>query len=98
MDISKALKEVRKSTLLSQKEFSVRSKLSQTYISLIENGKKVPSLEVVGQYEEICKVPLAIIMWKSITEKDVQKNKLKVFKELKPVVDNLMNQIFNQSI
>lgn len=95
MDISKALRQIRENTALNQKEFAARTGLTQTYVSLIENGKRVPSLEVIGQYESIGKVPLAVIMWKSLTEKDVQKNKLKVFKELKPVVDNLINQMFN---
>lgn len=94
MDISKALRDIRQSTSLNQKEFAVRAGLTQTYVSLIENGKKIPSFEVVGKYQKLSKTPLGILFWKAITEKDIQKGKLKIYRELKPLIDNLINQIF----
>lgn len=96
MNISFALREARVSAGFKQIEFGKLANLSQTYISQIENGKKTPSVEVIQKYSDLTKLPLAIVLWKSITEKDVHRNKKIVFKELKPVIDNLINQIFYQ--
>jgi XRE family transcriptional regulator, regulator of sulfur utilization len=94
MDISSALRKVRKDSGLSQGEFAAKAGITQTYVSLIEGGRKVPSVEVIQKYETIGKIPLAIILWWGIQEKDVPKNKKVAFRELKPLVDNLISQIF----
>lgn len=94
MIIHKALKEVRTESGLKQTEFAKMVGLTQTYISLIESGNKVPSFDVIERYNKISKVPIAIIMWKSLEESDVPKHKRKNYKELKPLVDNLINQMF----
>lgn len=94
MDISKALLEMRKQTVFNQKEFADKLGVTQTYVSLLENGKKVPSWDLIECYSKLVKVPIGIILWKCIEEKDVPSSKKRIFRELKPLVDNLINQIF----
>lgn len=94
MDISKALFQMRKRTVHNQKEFAGKLGISQTYLSLLENGKKTPSWDLIEHYSKLVNVPIAIVFWKSIEDKDVPTSKKRIFKELKPVVDNLIDQIF----
>lgn len=94
MDISKALKELRKQTVFTQKEFADKLGITQTYLSLLESGKKTPSMDLVQVYSQLMKMPLAVILWRSVNEKDVHPSKKKAFKELKPLVDNLISQMF----
>lgn len=94
MIIHKALREVRKGLDLNQTEFAKVIGLTQTYISLIESGDKVPSFDVIERYNKVSKVPIPIIMWKTLEVNDVPKHKRKIYQELKPVVDSLINQIF----
>lgn len=94
MNIGQALKKVRKDTIYTQVEWASKVGITQTYMSQIENGLKIPSLEVIAAYEEISKKPLAIILWYGIEESAVPKSKRKIYQELKPLVDNLIAQIF----
>lgn len=95
MKIGNALKEVRKKRGLTQQIAAAKISISQTYLSQIEGNKKNATADMV---EKICKVyniPVQIVIWNSIDEKAVSKNKQKAFKELKPLIDNLINQIFS---
>ena len=94
MNISKAMREVRLSSGLNQKEIAAKLKITQTYVSLIENGHKIPSLEVIEAYGNVAKFPLAIVLWKAIDEKDVAQNKKKIFRELKPTIDKFISEFF----
>lgn len=63
MKIAENLKKIRESRNLSQAELAVKSGVSQTLITHIENGLKIPSLatcfsiaEVLGTtVDELCK-------------------------------------------
>lgn len=95
MNIAIGLLKARKDKGLRQNEVSKRTGLSQTYLSQIETGGKIPSIEVI---EKLCKeydIPFPIMMWHSLTDKDVRKAKLDIYHKLKPTIDNLIADIFN---
>ena len=94
MNISKALKEARKRTILNQKEFADKLGISQTYLSLLEAGKKTPSMDLIQVYSELLKTPVAIFLFKAMTDKDVHPSKKKVFNQLQPVINNLIDEFF----
>lgn len=91
MKIGNALREIRKAVVCRrQQEVAKAIGLSQTYLSQIETGDKIPSQEVL---EKLCaeyKVPLPIVVWKGIESKDVAKNKRVAFNRIKPIVDDLL--------
>lgn len=94
MKIGFVLKEARKRAGFKQNEAAALIGISQTYLSQIESDNKKASTQII---EEICfcyGTPAQVILWKSITEKDVKKSKQKIFRELKPLIDNLIDQIF----
>jgi len=95
MDIGQALYTARKDyTKMNQSELAKRLGLSQTYLSQIENGWKEPSMTVLNQYEKVCGIPLSVILWFGLNEDMVDKKKQRLYRELKPVIDNLINQVF----
>lgn len=91
MNIGKAIKEVRKKTRLNQQEFCNRIKITQTYLSQIENGKKTPSLDILQKIAIAVEIPLGILFWFSIEEVDVKSHLSDHFKLLKPNIDNLIS-------
>lgn len=95
MDIGAALTTTRKNKGYRQTEAAKEADISQTYLSQIENNQKTPSIEVLEKLSKIYKTPFPVMMWFSITEKDVKKDKLVIFNKLKPSIDNLINDIFN---
>lgn len=94
MNIGAALLKARKDNGLRQNVVSERTGITQTYLSQIETGSKVPSIEVIEKLANEYNMPFGIMMWNTITEKDVRKAKLDIYRKLKPTVDNLINDIF----
>ncbi len=94
MNIAQALKEARKKSKLNQMQFGKKYKLSQTYISLIENGRKVPSVEVIQKYQKAAKIPISVLLFAALEEKDIQKDKQSLFRQVKPIMDDLIKQVF----
>lgn len=95
MDIGTALLKARRDKGFKQIEVANRTKLSQTYLSQIEGGSKIPSVEVIEKLAKEYNIPFAIMMWYGITDKDVKKSKLDIYHKLKPTIDNLIKDIFN---
>lgn len=48
------VKAMREQAGLSQKELASRCGISRVFVTLIENGKRLPSLEVVGRIMDEC--------------------------------------------
>lgn len=94
MKIGSALKYARKKSGLKQNEAARCVGISQTYISQIETDSKMPSMQIIQSICDCYKAPLALVLWRSLSENDIKKNKLKTYRELKPVVDNLIEQFF----
>ena len=94
MNIGAALLKARKDKGLRQNEVFQKTKITQTYLSQIENGKKIPSVDIITKLADVYQIPFPIMMWGTLTEKDVRKAKLDIYRKLKPTVDNLINDIF----
>jgi transcriptional regulator with XRE-family HTH domain len=58
-----ALKLLRTSHDFSQKELAQKLKVSSSYLSEIESGKKTPSLVLLERYGELFEVPVSSIVF-----------------------------------
>jgi len=94
MNIGIALLKARKDKGFRQTEVAKRTKLSQTYLSQIENGSKIPSIEVIEKLSKEYGIPFPIMMWFSLTENDIKKDKLLVYRAIKPTMDNMIDSLF----
>lgn len=89
MNIGEALSKTRENQNRTQTEVAKTLKISQTYLSQIEGGKKKPSMDMLESLAKIYNTSVPAMMWFALTEKDIQQDKLHLFKLLKPVIDNL---------
>lgn len=77
--LNRALKLLRTFHQLSQVELAKRLGLSNSYLSELESGTKSPSVEVLGQYSVVFKLPLSsILLFSEQLESATLGNKLKV--------------------
>ena len=77
--LNRALKLLRTFHQLSQVELAKRLGLSNSYLSELESGIKSPSVEVLGQYSAIFKLPLSsILLFSEQLENATSGNKLRV--------------------
>jgi len=93
MNLGLEIRKTRKAQKINQQELSIRTGLSQAYISQVENGHKKPSQDAI---ETICGVlgtHAGILYWNSLTEQDVSEDKRTAFRIIKPSVDRLLQKI-----
>lgn len=61
--INKALKVIRQFHKMKQTELSTELRLSKSYISEIESGKKPVSLEILQRYSDYFDIPVSSLMF-----------------------------------
>lgn len=97
MDIGNSIRLLRKKRGFNQGAFSEQVGITQSYLSQLEKGHKKPSIEVLESISNSLNTPLPIIFWFTITENDVCDEKKHIYKEVKPLVDKLIDSLFQQN-
>jgi transcriptional regulator with XRE-family HTH domain len=87
----KILRLLRDSLNLRQDEVAARANISPGYLSLIENGKKEPSLEVLHALSEIYNVPFYLFVW---NEDDLKRTRNAKERKIVESVNEFMEQLF----
>ncbi|MEH2223111.1 helix-turn-helix transcriptional regulator [Nostoc sp.] len=78
--LNEALRLMRVFHDLAQKELAEKLGISKSYLSEIESGKKVPTLDLLNRYSEVFDIPVSSIMFFSESlNKDVRTEKLRTF-------------------
>ena len=95
MDLGKAIKQLRKQKNYNQKQFCDIVEITQTYLSLLENNKRKPSMEVLEKIASKLETPFAVLLWFTLDSTDVEPRKLEMFELLKPSIDKLITDLFN---
>ena len=96
MNIGESIKRIRISSVprLNQGDFAKRIGITQTYLSQIETGAKIPSISVLEVISNQFEIPLAIIFWFGLEESDIAETKRNHYKILKPTVDTMVSEFF----
>lgn len=93
MTVGKTLTTLRKNRGLTQVQVQSKTGLSQTHLSQIECDRKQPSKTTVKRLAKLYKVPPIVIMWATVEEGHIDPKKKELFKQLKPVIDSLIEEI-----
>ena len=89
-----SIKAIRKRHGFSQKYVCEILDVTQTYYSLVESGKRKPSIDFMEKLASIYSIPVAVLVWGSLDEKSIREGREVVFRELKPVLDRLIEAIY----
>lgn len=92
MKIGYAIKELRLRARISQKDLALKSKVTQGYISNVEHGKQQPTPKVLKRIADALQVPPEIPLIMGMEVKDAKPKFKKLFKELKPLIDDLIDE------
>ena len=93
MNLGLAVKTLRKNKGLTQGNLCEMIGITQSYLSQVENGNKEPSIYVVKKIADALGIPMALLFWFALTEKDIDDNKVQLFKSSKSSVDD-KGQVF----
>lgn len=94
--IGKALQTIREQRNVSQQALAEGIGVTQTYLSLLENGKRMPSIGLIEKYEYYFKIPLGVIMWLGVSDRQVPLDKKDTFRAMKLVIDTMIQSIFTK--
>ena len=95
MYFGKAIKFLRERNNKRQGVFATEIGITQAYLSMLENDKKKPSLDVLESMGKVLKIPLPVLFWFNVKIDDVDASKIELFKQLKPTIDNLIYEVFS---
>lgn len=71
MNLGKAIKLCRTQRNLSQSELATAAGISVSYLSLLERGKRDPTLSTIEDLATALKVPISILMFLSVDHEEM---------------------------
>lgn len=97
MDLGSTIKKLREQKGIKQNAFAKTCDLSQTYVSQIENNVKEPSMEILKLISKKLNVPLPVLFFLSMDDKDIKANKREAFQFVAPSVKSFINEFFTSA-
>lgn len=72
MNYSKAIRTIRAAKGISQKKLASLTNLDSSYISRIENGKRVPSIEAIESIANSLRIPVYLLTLLASEQEDLK--------------------------
>lgn len=98
MEIGKAIKSYRKRKGISQVELALKSEISQTYLSQIENGTRMASIPTLERISMELNIPLPILSFLSLDINSVEKSKQDSFRQIQPSINAFIQEFFKTEL
>lgn len=97
MKIGSIIKAERKKRGLSQSQLAARCSITVTYLSLIENDKKEPTVSLLRTIAENLNLPLPILLFMSLDDEDIPESKKEFFNIVKPSIDSMLQNLIEDA-
>lgn len=94
MNIGETIKLLRKEKNIKQLDLAASCGISQTYLSQIEKGTKVPALDILEKISAALGLPFAVLSFLSLDSNALPENKREVYDKFQPVISGLIKEIF----
>lgn len=96
--IGKVIHKLRKRKGLTQKGLCEKLDITLSYLSMIENSKANPSIKLTEKMSKVFEVPVSVMFFFTITEKDIPKEKVEVYKVVMPRISNFFLSLFDDNV
>jgi transcriptional regulator with XRE-family HTH domain len=94
MNLGNTIQKLRKDKNIRQIELAEKSGISQTYLSQIEKGIKVPTIDVLEKVSLGLGVPYPVLSYLSIDRSNVPDGKKELYDKFEPIISGLIRDIF----
>jgi transcriptional regulator with XRE-family HTH domain len=99
IDYGAAIKRIRSELSMKQTEIAKKTGLSASYLSLVENGKAVPSLAALKDIANAMDIPYELLAWEAIDPPDNLNIEQKQIMFLaRSVTNDILQSIKNQRV
>jgi XRE family transcriptional regulator, regulator of sulfur utilization len=95
MDLGNTIKTIRKQKGYQQNSFAKLCKISQTYLSQIENNQKEPNISILKTICSHLNITLPVLFFLSLDEKDIPEKKQQMFSIIGPTLKTLINELID---
>ena len=97
MNLGETIKLLRKRNGLNQSQLAESCDITVTYLSLIENGKKEPTLSLLKTIANNLQVPLPILLFSALTEDDIPESRKEFLSVIKPSIDSVLQNLIDNN-
>jgi|AntRauTorckE5430_2_1112549.scaffolds.fasta_scaffold14891_1 transcriptional regulator with XRE-family HTH domain len=94
MRIGETIKELRKLKKYKQSDFAEQCEITTTYLSLIENNKKNPSLDVLQKISNALEIPYPILAFLSMNPDEISEEKRELYLQITNPFRELLKSFF----
>lgn len=94
MNLGQAIKTVRANKGYSQGDLANLCKISISYLSVVENNQKEPSLEFLRNLSEKLAVPVPVLFFLAMDEQDMPTQKREAFKMIRAPLQAMVSEFF----
>jgi transcriptional regulator with XRE-family HTH domain len=97
MKLGSTISSLREKKGVRQGDFAKEIEISQTYLSQIENDRKLPNISQLSKISAALKIPLPFIFILSLDETDVPKSKAAHYKLLEPAMKKFVQELIEEN-
>ena len=97
MDLGAAIKTIRQQKGIKQNSLAEKCDITQTYLSQIENNVKEPNISTLRNISEKLGLPLPILFFLSLNEKDISPEKQIAYNHLAPSIKAMISEFFTNA-
>jgi len=95
MNLGNTVTHLRERKQLKQGQLAGLLGITQTYMSQIENNKKIPNMSLLEKIATELSTPLPFLFFLSLDESDIPENKRQDFKLMEPGIKKYIGELMN---
>lgn len=93
MGLGATIKKIREQKEITQQQLATAAPIANTYLSLIEQEKNIPSLEMIDKIAKALDLPATILVFMATDENDIKPDKVQAYRHVRPLIDELIKQV-----
>lgn len=93
MTFGSTLKQLRKKKGINQELLAKRIGVTQTYLSLLESGRKTPSINLLNSLSDELEIPASVLGYLSLNKENINNDRTQSFEKLNPLIEELIQQL-----
>lgn len=95
MKVGRAIKKWRNIKGINQVQLAQKAGITQSYLSLVEQDKKTPTLKTINSICDAFEIPTPVLMLMAIDKEELTPQKREIYEVLYPNIEQLMLSAFS---
>ena len=93
MNLGNTISQLRERKGIKQGQMADTLEITQTYLSQIENNRKLPNIALLEKISKELSTPLPFLFFLSLDEQDIPGNKIAHFRLLEPMLKKFISEL-----